>query len=218
MRFPKSYAVYDTETTGLDTGTARIVELAVKVVHVGKEPVAKSWLILQDAPLPDVTRQITGITDDEVAANGVPLLQALGEFFALVGRAALVGHNIARYDNLVMEKEICRMAQAAAVTPEDRVETSAILMARLSRFVDTAALFKARAIGEEQDFDETHMEFAGRVLDVRAAGVKYNLAHACDTLGVDRAGIAAHRASGDVEMTDRLYRALALGERPGSAV
>lgn len=196
--FPAQYAVFDTETTGLDVNTARIVELAVKVVKFDaggvKRETAKSWLVFQDAPLPEVITELTGITNEMVSQHGVPLAKALSEFQEMVGRLPLVGHNVTRYDCPLMLLETQRAFGSAP--------------ASFGPVIDTAALFKARMMGTSQLWNESHCDMAGRVLSFRVYGLKYNLTFACDKMGISRNDLEAHRASGDVEMADRLFRAL----------
>lgn len=196
MSFPRSYAVYDTETTGLDVTTARIVELAAKRVVEGKDDETRTWLIKQDGPLPEVTTRITGITD-AMLADAVPLADALKEFAEFIGSLPVVGHNILRYDNPLMQAE------------HDRIDRVNPLI--LGGIFDTAALYKADRMGakwSERKENDTFEAWGGRILDVRVYGLKYSLAVACAAMKVDVSGIQAHRAGGDVEMTDRLWRKL----------
>ena len=56
------FAVIDTETTGLDPATDRIVEVGVVVTQPGLDVARYSWLIDPGIPIPDITTEITGIT------------------------------------------------------------------------------------------------------------------------------------------------------------
>lgn len=59
-------AVIDTETTGREAQTDRIVEIGI-VVGVGGEVVKRlNWLVNPGIPIPDEARQIHGISDDDV--------------------------------------------------------------------------------------------------------------------------------------------------------
>lgn len=189
------YAVFDLETTGLDVDTARIVELAVKA-HVRGEVIERQWLVRQDERLPAETVAITGITDVEVEMKGVTLDEALVGFAEVVKDLPLIGHNAVRYDALVMRNEFYRAFGSAWPTECDEV-------------IDTAALYKARIMGARMVDGESHRQFARRVLGYKTPGLKYSLTYACAEMGVKVKGLAAHRAAADVEMTDRLYVAMA---------
>lgn len=224
ITFPSDYCVYDLETTGLDVATCRVVEIAVKRV-VGTETLAQSWLVKPDSPLTEeelrVCRDVNGIDPAELEAKGVPLAEALQEFvMAACGLLPLVGHNIIRYDNRIIRrlvlKRILEIANSDAGI--DEVESHPFVMAGESvieamdqgRCVDTAALFKASRLPTEPRWHESHKDFAGRVLETRVAGLKFNLVYACSELALKTDGLVAHRAGGDVEMADMLYRKLAL--------
>ena len=193
IKYPSDYCVYDTETTGLDTATCRVVELAVKRV-VGGHSEIFSWLIKPDTPLTEaelkVCRDITGIDPLQLEAEGIPMLDAVEKFKQVTDGLPLVGHNILRYDNNIMKR---------------------FTLLSNENCVDTAAIYKNDKLGLARIWNEGHVEHALRVLETRMPGLKFNLAHACASLAIDVTGIVAHRAAGDVEMTDRLYRKMALG-------
>lgn len=189
------YAVFDLETTGLDVDTARIVELAVKA-HVRGEVIERQWLVRQDERLPAETVAITGITDEEVEMKGVTLDEALVGFAEVVKDLPLIGHNAVRYDAPLMRNEFYRaFGSGWPMECED--------------MIDTAAMFKARIMGVKIEPTERYGEFARRVLGYKIPGLKYSLTYACAEMGVKVKGLAAHRAAADVEMTDRLYVAMA---------
>lgn len=199
IRYPTDYCVYDLETTGLDTATCRVVEMAVKRV-VGEHSETFSWLVKPDSPLTEdelrVCREVTHIDPAMLEADGVPMEEAIRGFVQAVSGLPLVGHNILRYDNKIMSRILAG-------------ERSYVIGAQ--KFVDTAALFKAQCMQESPLWHESHDQFAMRILETRTPGLKFNLGLACAELGIDVTGIVAHRASGDVEMVDRIYRKMALG-------
>lgn len=88
-------AVLDVESTGVDTATARIVDIAV--VHVtlgGEDPpeVAYSSLVNPGVPIPSDASRIHGIDDEMVA--GAPRLEDVGA----MARAQCVGRVICAYN------------------------------------------------------------------------------------------------------------------------
>lgn len=91
-----SFAVIDTETTGLDPQWDRVVSLAVVPVDAGRVRLEAAWQLLIDPgrDIPPQSTDIHGITDADV--RGAPDLAAA---LALTGPALrdriLVGHNLA---------------------------------------------------------------------------------------------------------------------------
>lgn len=89
----KSFVIFDTETTGLDTSTAKIVELAaVKMVN-GKIVETFETLVNPNMALPQTTIQITGLTDNDlIDAPASDLI--MPDFFKFTRGCSLVAHNI----------------------------------------------------------------------------------------------------------------------------
>lgn len=91
---------FDLETTSLDTKKARIIEVGAVMFHVENRiwtPYQSfSSLVWQlgDEGLSNETIRITGITDDKLMAEGVPLFEVLGKLGTIGSDAAFIcGHN-----------------------------------------------------------------------------------------------------------------------------
>ncbi len=189
----QDYAVFDLETTGFDAELDRITEIGWLVVRDGVPGEARSLLVWDGKVVPAEVAEKTGISTRLIAAEGVAPDEALRTFFAEVGdRLPLVGHNVIRFDSRFL-MAACR--RAGMDHPD------------VTRYIDTAALFKGRCLGWRPHPAENHARFAFRVLEHRSRH-KYNLAHACAELGIDVSDLTAHRAGADVVMTYRLYQAL----------
>ena len=92
-----AFAVVDVETTGMRaTGSDRITEIAVVVVHGGRREVVFDSLVNPGRPIPPAVCAITNITNDMV--RDAPLFHEVAEpvLAALAGRV-FVAHN-ARFD------------------------------------------------------------------------------------------------------------------------
>lgn len=205
MKYPNTYAVYDLETTGLDPVRDEAIEIGVLIVRNGQPGPLHSWLIRPATALSMDTVRITGITQAEVDEKGRPSKECWREFLEFVKGFPLVGHNISRFDNLFLATAIAKYSISSDSIGLSMVSASPIVR---NGFVDTAAIYKAGQIKEEQRWDETHMAFAERVLDIRAYGVRYKLTDLYAQFGGDPDGIQAHRAESDVLMTNFLYRKL----------
>ena len=195
MIYPRTYAIYDTETTGLDTLRDNPTEIAVKLVVEGVPQETVSWLVQPGVPINAEAARITGITEEMCATQGLPLQEAIAKLAKMVEGFPLVGHNIMRYDNVIFNRLLMKFGLTIPVG--------------LYEFVDTAALFKAQALGpgNRQRWCESHLDFCKRIMETRSYQ-KFNLAFACDDLGIDLSDITKHRASGDVEATYRLFNKL----------
>lgn len=98
-------AVLDTETTGLDSTTARIVQIGVMRLVKGSLEVEPKFERLVDPgiPIPPEATAIHSITDAKV--QGAPPFGAvIDDLEAYIGSSILIGHNIA-YDLAVLRAE-----------------------------------------------------------------------------------------------------------------
>ena len=95
--------VFDTETTGLDTRTARILEIGAVSLRSG---VPFATLVDPGEPVPPSSSAIHGITDETVA--GSPSFAAAWErFLAFSGGRVLIGYSVG-YDLAILEREARR--------------------------------------------------------------------------------------------------------------
>lgn len=192
MKFPSSYLVYDFETTGLEKD-CQVLEIGARFVQDNKIWLNKTWLIKSPTPIPPFITELTGITDDLLATEGVDEGKAFREFASVAARAeALVGHNIIRFDNPILQ----RMAEKHGVLAQFEKPMRAC--------IDTAALFKAQEMGEEQFWTESFGAFQERIANTKN-NVKYKLELAYEKLGFSTEGIVAHRAAGDIEMAHQIF-------------
>ena len=207
IQYPKSYLVFDTETTGLDPRDSRIVELAALQVIEGQEPVSFQKLIKWPEPIGAKCTEITGITQAEVDEKGEDPNVVFEEFYKLLAPKdsrplPIVGHNIIKFD-------IPFLLATGMFNSWDGFMIDKYIW---NRSVDTAALFKANKLQNSWMWYEDFMHYAVRALDQKVAGLKFNLGVCCDDLGISREGITQHRALADVLLTNQVYRKLCLDE------
>lgn len=93
--------VFDTETTGIEFGKDRIIELGAVVLEAGRECAEMDRLIRlpEGRTLPPFIVNLTGITDEQLLAEGVDGGTAAREFCAMLGdeRTLIVAYN-AQFD------------------------------------------------------------------------------------------------------------------------
>lgn len=201
----RSYAVVDLETTGLDCWTDLIIEIGLKIVSAGNETQAESVLVKIDRPLPARIVELTGITDQQLAQDGMPIDDALAWFTKKIGDLPLVGHNVIKFDRGFL-LEAARNHRKNVPQPAQVIDEVNDLSA--FRFLDTMALFKGYKLCLEPNPDENHYHYARRVLEIPAQGVRFNLAYACNEVGINTSGAARHRAAGDADLTQQLFEKL----------
>lgn len=199
MRYPQTYVVYDLETTGLDTAKAEAIEIGAVRVVKGEITEKKTWLLKPSEPIEEKVTEITGITNALLDAEGRPPGECWMEFLDFIKGSVVVGHNISRYDNLIVANQLVKHLT------EEQILAIRFYLPIPKDWIDTAALYKAKQMGSEGDqlWRENHQEFADRILNTPVR-ISYRLTEAYAALG-GTDNLVAHRALGDCLMTQAIY-------------
>lgn len=106
------FSAFDTETTGVDVETARVVSACLIDIKPGELPSPTNWLINPGIHIPEEATQIHGITNEIAQAFGRPpeeCLQEISDHFQMRDHL-IVGYNI-RYDLTVLWHELTRFGE-----------------------------------------------------------------------------------------------------------
>jgi len=107
LQLTKPLAFIDLETTGINLGTDRILEIAiVKITPDGKQAI-KRKLINPEMPIPKASSDIHGITDDMVA-SAPTFKQVSNEIKQFIENCDLAGYNSNRFDIPLLAEEFLR--------------------------------------------------------------------------------------------------------------
>ncbi|MFI6877839.1 3'-5' exonuclease [Streptomyces sp. NPDC050400] len=106
-------AAFDTETTGVDVESDRIVSAAIVVQDAaGSRPRVTRWLVNPGVPVPAGATEIHGLTDDHLQRNGrwpAPVMEEIGRELAeqaAAGRPLVVMN--APFDLTLLDRELKR--------------------------------------------------------------------------------------------------------------
>lgn len=107
----KMSVVYDIETTGLSLADSEITQLSAEKTYrdeKGNIVVAEKFnrYIKIRGCVPREITTLTGITNEMLARDGVPVEQAMLEFEEFVGDSILVAHNGKRFDSQFIAREM----------------------------------------------------------------------------------------------------------------
>ena len=198
--FPDSYTVFDLETTGFSSVNDDIIQIGILEVEYGSLfDDAHSYIVNPNFPgefaVPANITDLTGITSEQVSIDGIDPAFIIPRIAERLRHTPIVSHNGIRFDKPFLEVA-CRKYYVLA--PRDGL------------WFDTAALYKAMKTDliSMLEYSDTFCEFGAKILDRRVKGLKYNLAHCCNDLGIDTADLCLHRADCDCEATHRLFEAL----------
>ena len=99
LQLTRPLAIIDLETTGINLGTDRILEIAiVKILPDGKKQI-KRKLINPEIPIPAASTEIHGITN-EMVKDAPTFRQVANELKQFLDHCDLAGYNSNRFDIL----------------------------------------------------------------------------------------------------------------------
>lgn len=149
------FVVFDTETTGLDTKTDRVLSIGAVKVQGQQVLVQESFdcLVQQDVETGNKSPEVHGILPSQVQ-QGLTEQEALQAFLTFAGNAILVGHHI-KFDTEMLNGMLMR---------------SGIRGKLLNRTIDTAQLAQRL-----ERFRQSPDSFSRSDYSLDALSVKYNL-------------------------------------------
>ncbi len=108
LQLTRPLAIIDLETTGINLGTDRIVEVAiVKIMQDGKK-IVKRKLINPEMPIPPGSTDIHGITNEMI--KDAPTFRQVGnELKQFLDNCDLAGYNSNRFDIPMLVEEFLRV-------------------------------------------------------------------------------------------------------------
>ncbi|MFJ5262803.1 3'-5' exonuclease [Streptomyces sp. NPDC088387] len=106
-------AAFDTETTGVDVETDRIVSAALVVQDgPGSRPRLSRWLVNPGVPVPEAATAVHGLTDDHLARNGRWPAPVMHEIATELAEQATAGRPLvvmnAPFDLTLLDRELRR--------------------------------------------------------------------------------------------------------------
>ena len=110
LNLTKPLCFFDLETTGVDVGKDRIVEIAILKVYPSGEKESRTWLVNPEMPIPEETTLIHGITDEDVEDK--PNFRALApQVVQMIEGSDIAGFNSNRFDIPLLAEELLRAGQ-----------------------------------------------------------------------------------------------------------
>ncbi|MBW2456688.1 MAG: 3'-5' exonuclease [Deltaproteobacteria bacterium] len=172
-------AFVDTETTGTDAQVDRVIEVGIVIGRGGEVEARHSWLINPGIPIPDESRKVHGISDDDVA--GKPSFGEVAGAIVAAFRGALPAAYNADFDRGFILAELER----AGYQDEDPPPATRSEVVWLDPLVWARELFKgkgeSRALGAVTKRLGISLERAHRATDDAEAALKVLYALADDS-------------------------------------
>src|SRR6218665_2714765 len=107
LKLNKPICFFDLETTGIDIGKDRIVEISIFKVFPNGNKESKTWLVNPTIPIPPQTTAVHGITDEKVA-NEPTFTELAPQVYNMIKDSDLGGYNSDRFDIPLLAEELLR--------------------------------------------------------------------------------------------------------------
>src|ERR1043165_3767080 len=108
LQLKKPLAVIDLETTGVNLGSDRIVEIAIVKIQTDGTRVIKRKLLNPEIPISTVSRHLHGISN-EVVEDAPTFKQVANEIKQFLDNCDLAGYNSNRFDVPMLAEEFLRV-------------------------------------------------------------------------------------------------------------
>ena len=107
LNLEKPIVFFDLETTGINIGTDKIVEIAILKVFPNGNKESKTWLVNPEIEIPKEASDIHGITNEQVVTE--PTFKELAsQVSELIAGCDLAGFNSNRFDIPLLAEELMR--------------------------------------------------------------------------------------------------------------
>ena len=107
LKLTKPICFFDLETTGIDIGKDRIVEISILKIFPNGNKESKTWLVNPTIPIPYETTLVHGITNEKVANE--PTFNELAPIIhTMIKDSDLGGFNSDRFDIPLLAEELLR--------------------------------------------------------------------------------------------------------------
>lgn len=110
LNLTKPICFFDLETTGVDVGRDRIVEISILKVYPSGEEESRTWLVNPGMPIPAESTQVHGITDEDVAEQPI-FKEIAGKVAEMLKDSDVAGFNSNRFDVPLLAEELLRAQQ-----------------------------------------------------------------------------------------------------------
>ena len=166
LQLTRPLAFIDLETTGVNIGTDRIVEIAiVKIMPDGTQQI-KRKLINPLQPIPAASSEIHGITDDMVK-DAPSFKQVANEIKQFLDNCDLGGYNSNRFDIPMLVEEFLRVGLDFSVENRKMVDVQKVFHMMEQRTLSAAYKFYCNKVLEAAHSAEADAAATWEVLDAQ---------------------------------------------------
>ncbi len=160
LKLEKPIVFFDLETTGINIGTDKIVEIAILKVYPNGNKESKTWLVNPEIEIPKEASDIHGITNEQVVTE--PTFKELApQINELIADSDLAGFNSNRFDIPLLAEELMRVGIDFNMTNRKAIDVQVIFHKKEQRTLSAGYQFYCGkelegAHGAEADTNATY--------------------------------------------------------------
>jgi DNA polymerase-3 subunit epsilon len=140
LKLKRPLAFFDLETTGVNIGADRIVEISVIKLHPDGSEEVKTWRVNPGMPIPLESSLVHGIYDEDIKAE--PLFKEIGQAVAdFIDVSDLAGYNSNKFDIPMLMEEFLRAGVAFSLDERQFVDVQNIFHQMEQRTLKAAYQF-----------------------------------------------------------------------------
>ena len=140
LNLKKPICFFDLETTGVQIAKDRIVEIAILKINPNGSEEMKRWLVNPEMPIPEVTTQIHGISNEMV--KDAPTFKELAkDVKEIITGSDLGGYNLLKFDVPVLAEEFLRAGVDIDLSKHRIVDVQNIFHKKERRTLEAAYRF-----------------------------------------------------------------------------
>jgi DNA polymerase-3 subunit epsilon len=140
LQLKKPLAVIDLETTGVNLGSDRIVEIAIVKIQTDGTRLIKRKLLNPEIPISQISRDLHGITN-EMVKDAPTFKQVANEIKQFLDNCDLAGYNSNRFDIPLLAEEFLRVGLEFDFTHRRLVDVQKIFHMMEQRTLSAAYKF-----------------------------------------------------------------------------
>jgi DNA polymerase-3 subunit epsilon len=150
LNLTKPLVFFDLETTGVNIGTDRIVEISILKVFPNGNKVSKTWLVNPEVEIPAEATAIHGITNEKVVTE--PTFKELATTVNnMIADADLAGFNSNRFDIPLLAEELLRAGINFDMNTRKAIDVQVIFHKKEQRTLSAGYKFYC-----DKDLDDAH--------------------------------------------------------------
>ena len=140
LQLTRPIAVIDLETTGINIGSDRIIEIAIIKISPDGTRQVKRKLLNPQMPIPKASSDVHGITD-EMVKDAPTFKQAANEIKQFIDNCDLSGYNSNRFDVPMLVEEFLRIGMEISIDGKRLVDVQRIFHMMEQRTLSAAYKF-----------------------------------------------------------------------------